>query len=311
MCAAPCMQFGVRDTGMSRRLGCLTAIGVAIVLTFVSCTALTRGDTPVPDVLGHTLDLAETTLQRGGLQLGEVRYKEDAAGPHGVIIDQSPDAGDQTYVNGEVDVVISGPDLVRMPFVVGREESVARTELRHAQLRVGRVTEAFNDRYPAGAIVAQSPDDTLWAPRNSRIDIVISRGPESAPVPGIMGMPEDRAEEFILGLGFKTDVNWEYSRYMAGTVTEQFPSPGTNTKLGDEVEITVSEGAPPVEIPDVRGLEYASAADVLRSAGFVVETERMRIKNLGSDVPIVGRQYPYPGRQAPQGSGVTLVVWEE
>ena len=296
---------------MSRRLGCLTAIGIAIVLTFVSCAALTKGDTPVPDVLGHSLDLAEATLQREGLQLGSVRYKEDATGPHGVIIDQNPDVGDLTYVNGKIDVVISGPDLVRLPSVVGREESIARTELKHAQLRVGRVTEEFDDRYRAGTIKTQSPDDTLWAPRDSRIDIVISRGPESAPVPGIMGMPEDNAQEFILGLGFKTDVDWEYSRYMAGTVTEQFPPPGTSTKLGDEVKITVSEGAPPIEIPDVRGMEYALATDVLRTAGFVVETEHMRIRNFDSDVPIVGRQYPYPGRHVPKGSGVTLVVWDE
>ncbi len=304
-------DFGVRDTGMSRRLGCLAVMGIFFAFVLAGCAALSKGDTPVPDVLGYRIETAEAALQIGGLKLGEIEYDEDAEGAWGVITSQDPEPGDLTLPNSEVDVVIAGPDLVPLPMVVGRDESVARTELQKSDLRIGKVTKEYDDRYPEGVVIAQEPEDALWAPRHSSIDLVVSLGPESAPVPGVIGMWEDDAEKFVLGLGFKTDIDWEYSRYAEGVVTEQFPPPGADTKIGDLVEITVSEGAPPVEVPDVRGLEYASAEDIIRAAGLVIEVERVRVENLGSDVPIVERQYPYPGQQVPQGSGMTLVVWEE
>jgi len=240
---------------MSRRFGCIATLGVFVLLAFASCTAMAKGDIPVPDVLGASREIAEVTLEREGLRLGDIRFDEDAKGPHGVIVSQEPDPGELSVLNGEVDVVIAGPDLVPLPYMVGTTESEAISGLREAGLRVGRVIHEFHDYYPEGVVFTQKPEDALWAPRRSKIDIYVSRGPESAPVPPVAGMWDDDASSFILDLGFQPQVDREFGRYAEGIVMEQDPPAGAGQKLGEEVKMVVSKGAPPVEVPNVRGME--------------------------------------------------------
>jgi len=282
-----------------------------MLVAFASCTALAEGDVPVPSVLGASREFAEITLSRQGLRLGDISFDEDAPGPQGVIIAQDPDPDDTTLLNAEVDVVISGPDLVELPYLAGKDEETAIASLRSAGLRVGRVIRDFHDYEPEGTVFAQNPDDALWAPRHSKIDLYVSRGPESAPVPPVAGMWDDDARKFVLDVGFKADIDREYGRYAEGIVMEQDPPAGADEKLGEEIKLLVSKGAQPVEIPNVRGLEAAAATSLLRSAGLCVIEERVRVKDFEGESPVVGEQYPNPGRRVPEGSSVTLVIWRD
>jgi len=286
-------------------------MGAFLLLAFAGCTALAKGDIPVPDVLGSSRELADVTLSREGLRLGDIRFDEDADGPVGVIVAQEPDPGDLTVFNAEVDVVISGPDLVPLPYVAGELEDDARSELRTANLRIGRVIREFHDYVPEGAVIAQDPEDAMWAPRGSKIDLYVSRGPESALVPPVAGMWDDDARRFVLDLGFKADIEHEFGRYAEGIVMEQDPQAGADQKLGEEIKLLVSKGAPPIEVPNVRGLEVAEAVSAVRSAGLSVIEERVRLKDYDAAAPVVGQQYPNPGRRVPEGTGVTLVIWED
>jgi len=286
-------------------------MGAFLLLAFAGCTAMAKGDTPVPDVLGSSRELAEVTLSREGLRLGDIRFDEDTKGPLGLVIAQEPDPGELTVINAEVDIVISGPDLVPLPFVAGKVEDDARNELRTADLRVGRVVREFHDYVPAGAVIAQDPEDALWAPRGSKIDLFVSRGPESASVPPVAGMWDDDAREFVLDLGFKADIERDFGRYAEGIVMEQDPPAGADQKLGEEIKLLVSKGARPIEVPNVRGLEVAEAVSAVRSAGLSVVEERVRLKDFDAAAPVVGQQYPNPGRRVPEGTGVTLVIWED
>ena len=62
----------------------------------------------------------------------------------------------------------------------------------------------------------------------------------------------------------------------SGTVLSQNPDPGRSMSIendGVTVEISVSRSMTSIEVPDVSGLDYRSAADQLQKMGFSVEIE--------------------------------------
>jgi serine/threonine-protein kinase len=249
-------------------------------------------------------------LEREGLRVGSVEFDEDARVTDGYVISQKPGPGATTVANGKVHIVISGPDLVLIPSIEGRDEDVARRELEDADLRRGRIVRVNHDYVPEGCVISIEPANEAWLPRDTKVHMVISLGPDSAPVPGLQGMWDDDAKEFVYDLGFDPDIRREYGRLAEGLVMEQWPPAGTDTEFGEDVEITVSKGAPPVDVPDVRGLSVAEATELMRSAGLYVQSERLRIKDFDWPEPIIGSQYPHAGADIPQGSAVTLTVWE-
>jgi serine/threonine-protein kinase len=272
---------------------------------------MVRGDTPVPDVAGTTREQAEALLQREGLRLGSVKFDEDSRVTPGYVISQRPGPGAMTVLNGKVHIVISGPDLVAIPHLEGREERSAFEALDEAGLRRGKTVRVNHDYIPEGRVVSAEPADTLWVPRDTKVHVVVSLGPDSAPLPGIRGMWDEDAEEFVYSLGFDPDIDREYGRLAEGLVMEQWPPAGTDTEFGEDVKIVVSKGAQPVDVPDVRGLSVADAAAAMRTAGLYVEEERIRMRDFEWPEPIIGSQYPRPGSDLPQGSAVTLTIWTD
>lgn len=277
---------------------------------FVGCTVTAKGDTPVPDVSGYSREQAEIVLRDAGFRLGDVDFDENAKGSQGVVIQQKPRAEDLTVAGARVHIVISGPDLVMLPYVIGEDEDAARRALQDAGLRSGRVRRVFDDRMDVGEICGQDPSDDFWVPRGTKITLLVSKGPESAPVPPVLGMWDTDAKQFVYDIGFRTSISKEYDRYQEGLVIDQEPSPGTDTKLGETVDLTVSKGAAPIDVPDVRGMEVGIANSLLRRAGLSVREEIVRIAEDRGGETLVERQFPHAGAKVPEGSGVTLVAYE-
>jgi serine/threonine-protein kinase len=92
----------------------------------------------------------------------------------------------------------------------------------------------------------------------------------------------------------------------AGLVIEQSPAPGEFLASGDEIEVVVSRGPPPVPLPDVTGKPLAEAQPLLEQAGFVVAVERRFDENVAKDLTL-GTEPP-GGGQAPPESTVKLIV---
>jgi serine/threonine-protein kinase len=92
----------------------------------------------------------------------------------------------------------------------------------------------------------------------------------------------------------------------AGLVIEQRPGPGEFLREGDDLDVVVSRGPPPVDVPVVAGLPLPEAQAQLEAAGFVVNVVRQHDENVAVDVAL-GTDPPSPG-QAPRESAITLVV---
>ncbi|AYC36266.1 Stk1 family PASTA domain-containing Ser/Thr kinase [Streptomyces griseorubiginosus] len=92
-----------------------------------------------------------------------------------------------------------------------------------------------------------------------------------------------------------------------GHICEQTPLDGRLDK-GDAVSVTVSTGAPKVEVPDVTDKDEDDASRILEDKGFEV---KLRHKVSTEDAGTVLEQDPAGGESVEKGTEITLTVAEE
>ncbi|MGH9025610.1 MAG: PASTA domain-containing protein, partial [Acidimicrobiia bacterium] len=125
-------------------------------------------------------------------------------------------------------------------------------------------------------------------------------------VPSFVGRTQEEADTLAGDRGVRLEIEERVADDPAGVVLDQDPGPGAHVDDGSTVRVVVSEGPPPVPIPEVNGQSEADARAALEKAGFVVEAQR----RYDEEVPIelvVGTE-PAGGDQAAPESRVVLVV---
>ena len=111
----------------------------------------------------------------------------------GSVIRTEPAAGSQVAAGTTVIVYVSRPQVntsTRVPALEGMDVNDARTLLVQNRLGLGSQTEQYSDT-PPGTVLSQSPEAGASVKLNSRINVVVSAGPEPAPEPEVPTTPED------------------------------------------------------------------------------------------------------------------------
>jgi serine/threonine-protein kinase len=90
-----------------------------------------------------------------------------------------------------------------------------------------------------------------------------------------------------------------------GLVIAQDPAPGEFLEDGGEIDVVVSRGPPPVDIPPVAGQPAADAQTALEAAGFVVAVEKRFDENVPRDT-VIGTDPP-DGKARPETT-IKLIV---
>ena len=90
-------------------------------------------------------------------------------------------------------------------------------------------------------------------------------------VPAIVGLPSEEALDSLKahGLSYRV-VATVYSDAPEGTVVEASPAPGMRVKRGRVIDLTLSRGHQLVPVPDVTGLEFEVASEILTRDGFQI-----------------------------------------
>ena len=76
------------------------------------------------------------------------------------------------------------PQLAIVPNLAGTDEDDAQTALASAGLVAGNVTRAYSDSVPMSGVVSQEPPAGARASAGSKVDFVVSLGPEPSGCPG-------------------------------------------------------------------------------------------------------------------------------
>ena len=126
-------------------------------------------------------------------------------------------------------------------------------------------------------------------------------------VPSVTGFSKDRARARIQSrhLTFAS-IDHPSVRQPAGRVASQHPAPGQQVRQGETVQVTVSDGPPPVTVPDLADATTTYAQGRLSAAGLTVGPPQQVASARPAGTVI--RTEPSSGASITRGSTVTLVV---
>jgi beta-lactam-binding protein with PASTA domain len=250
-------------------------------------------------------DLAVRQIKADGFRPRVIKHSHQTA-PAGQVYDQSPAAGDRQDKGSTVTIFVStGKPKVKVPDVRGMQLTEAVARLADAGLRAKPVSVP-SDR-PAGEVTAQSPapDDRIVI--RSTVRINVSKGPKLVFVPNQIGQPYENAASALQGAGFFVSRRDVESKQPQGTVVNQTPVPGSQVPVGSKVTLEVSKGPKTAPVPDVTGLDEASARSALEDAGFKVQVQETEVFDATQNGLVVD-QSPPASSNAKRGSKVVVTV---
>lgn len=254
----------------------LVAVGaVAGLLGIWYSTAGPGAYTTVPSgVVGTDRSVAEQTLAAAGLGITSVEEVFDPQARVDQVIDVDPGEGGRILKDGSVELTVSkGPDLRVVPEgLVGASFDDAVAALADVGL-VGVEGERVHDDVAAvGTVLAAGAEPGESLPVDSEVGLTVSDGPAPVTILSVVGVEAGLARQQLEADGLVVEQTEAFSEeYAAGVVMAQDPAPGTEGFRTDTVTITVSQGPPLVELPNVLQQSARDAQQALEAAGFRVD----------------------------------------
>jgi serine/threonine-protein kinase len=196
---------------------------------------------------------------------------------------------------------------VSVPDVRGQTQESAGTTLRRAGLDAVATLEA-SATVPTGLVISQTPAAGASVDKGSRVDVVVSGGPSSAPLPSVVGLTASEATARLRTAGFKPVRKDQNSTSVAtGHVIATEPAAETETHLGAHVTVLVSSGPAPVRVPDVTGETLTAAEASLTTANLALGTVTPKTTTTQPAGTVLS-QSPVSGASVQEGAKVNLTV---
>jgi len=187
----------------------------------------------IPSVTNLTPDLATQKIAELGLTIGDVNEAFDMKIPAGFAIGTDPKSGDKVKRNSVVNIVVSkGVEKVSLTSYVGKGGDEALSELTNKGFDVN-VVYKFSDRVFKGLVISQTPESSDSIGLGSKVELVLSKGPEFVFVPNVLGKSKNDASLDLENLGLKVVTKG------SGKVNNISPAIGTKVKQGAVITLTL------------------------------------------------------------------------
>lgn len=269
--------------------------------------------TTVPQLVGQTLTDATSELAAVELEIEVSAEVFDNQIPAGVIIQATPESGATIARGSTVSVVLSkGPELYAVPVLIGLTVEEATNAITEAGFKLGTVSEEYSESEKKTVINSDPQTGELLKP-GSAISITKSKGPAPVEIPNILGLLETKAKTFLAEAGFtNVTVRREYSDSVGlDKVISITPDVGQKKQTTISIELVISDGPPPVPVPQLVGLTKTEALTKLENVGLsgVVASSNKCPRGTEPRSRIVQQQLTAEGVLLPRGSQVELMIY--
>ena len=200
---------------------------------------------------------------------------------------------------------------VTVPDLTGMTVDQATESANKLGIGVRQTGMEASESIEEGRIISQNPAAQTVLDQGSTIEVVTSSGRPTIAIPmGLAGLSQGEAENRILELGLRTEVQLQYSDTVeVGYVISVAPSEGSQVAPESTVTINVSKGVDQsnyVTVPDLYGYGENDAKVTLEMLGLTYETVS-GVSDFYSNGQVITMS-PDSGTLVPPGSLVTLTI---
>ena len=224
------------------------------------------------DIRGMSVEDAQKAVDRLKLDLTVFAFEtKQSDEKDGTILEQDVKAGDTVKRGSQINVVIAGKgdstsEMVKIPSVIGKTKSSAKSTLESAGFSVTFEYGDYNDSVAADVVTAQSPSAKKQAAKGSTVTVTLSPGQKPITVPNVVGASQSQAESALAGAGLKyTYADSQYSDTVAaGNVISQTKS-GETVAAGTTITLTLSKGKQEISTNVSKGISYSGEGTVVKA----------------------------------------------
>lgn len=224
------------------------------------------------DIRGMSVEDAQKAVDRLKLDLTVFAFEtKQSDEKDGTILEQDVKAGDTVKRGSQINVVIAGKgdstsEMVKVPSVIGKTKSSAKSTLESAGFSVTFEYGDYNDSVAADVVTAQSPSAKNKAAKGSTVTVTLSPGQKPITVPNVVGASQSHAERALAGAGLKyTYADSQYSDTVpAGNVISQTKS-GETVAAGTTITLTLSKGKQEISTNVSKGISYSGEETVVKA----------------------------------------------
>lgn len=157
--------------------------------------------------------------------------------------------------------------------------------------------DEYSQDIPAGALQSITPKPGTRIRHDSKVTLVLSKGPMPVSMPDVIGKTQNEAQSAFNDAKLKVTYTEAFNDSVpAGSVVSASVRKGAQLHWGDSVEVVVSKGPETVTVPDVRRKSVDEARKILSDLGFDVRisaplsdidhTVRFQSIGAGQQVPV-------------------------
>ncbi|TDI09182.1 MAG: PASTA domain-containing protein [Acidobacteria bacterium] len=199
---------------------------------------------------------------------------------------------------------------VEVPSIAGKPVGEATEILERVHLKREVMGERFDPEIPRGVVISQHPQPGRTMKEERKVQIILSLGTKTHPVPDLRGSPLRVARLMASDAGFELGNISEISmsEIPKGQIVQQFPPPDSKDLLSPKIDVLVSGGfLERYVMPDVTGQS-------LNSVVLYFEKNAFKLGNIRyGDYPDAARgavvkQFPEPGYLLTEQETINLEV---
>jgi serine/threonine-protein kinase len=156
------------------------------------------------DLVGKSIQDATAELQATSLDVGNQTPQHDENAAAGTVLAVDPATPPQLPKGEKVNLTVSdGPAPRTVPQLTPTMTfDQASQALAAVQLNAVQGDDQYSDTVPAGQIIGTDPPAGTHVPRDSKVKVTFSKGPQPIPIPDVRGMSVADATAALQAAGF-------------------------------------------------------------------------------------------------------------